>query len=129
MVKILNEAKDHYFEANYFKDSDVKDFIILTNNRLLVCNSKGTKILDKEYGGDFNLDADIYSFSSNNKKIGLYDGENNLIYLINEDGSLYNNFPLNGTSRFSIGFLSKNKNHFNLIVGGDNNYLYNYRVE
>ncbi len=129
MVKILNETKEHYFEANYFKDSDVKNFIILTNNRLLVCDSTGSIIMDKEYDGDFNLDADIYSFSSNDNKIGLYDEENNLIYLINKDGSLYNNFPLNGTSRFSIGFLSKNKNHFNLIVGGDNNYLYNYRVE
>jgi hypothetical protein len=36
-------------------------------------------------------------------------------------------FPLKGASVFSIGKLSE-KGDFRLIVGGEDNYLYNYRI-
>ncbi len=129
LLKILDHEEDHYFVVDNFSDPKEEEYIVLTSNRLLICNSNGKFIVDKKYDADFNLVADIYSFTSTNKKIGLYDEKNHFIYLINKDGSLYKNFPLKGSSRFSIGFLATNKNHFNLIVGGDNNYLYNYRVE
>ena len=51
------------------------------------------------------------------------------IYLINNDGTLYKGFPLDGNTLFSIGYLEGAGGEFNLIVGGSNNFLYNYSVQ
>ena len=75
------------------------------------------------------VNGDMYRFSSRDHKVGMVDSSETNIYLFNQDGSLYKGFPLEGTSRFSIGFLKTSAYRFNLITGGENNYIYNYRVE
>ena len=60
-------------------------------------------------------------------KIGVFDNNNKLIYLIDKSGKTMNGFPLRGASMFSIGKFSE-KSDFNLIVGGDDNFLYNYKL-
>ena len=53
----------------------------------------------------------------------------NELYLVNSDGSLYNGFPLLGSTPFSIGVIDRSASKFNLIVGSDENFLYNYSVQ
>jgi hypothetical protein len=72
---------------------------------------------------------DIYKFSAGEIKIGITDRSRNRIYLINTDGSLYDGFPLEGTTRFSISYFAGSDSRFNLIVGSANNFLYNYSIE
>jgi hypothetical protein len=72
---------------------------------------------------------DIYKFSSSDVKIGITDRSGNRIYLINSDGTLYEGFPLEGSTRFSIGYFKGSDSRFNLIVGSENNFLYNYSIE
>ena len=103
--------------------------IIVTKDEFFVFNAKGKELSHINIEGNLALIADSYQFSSKNIKIGVYDTQNNKIYLINNDGSIYKNFPLRGKSRFSIGFMNTNSSKFNLIVGGENNYLYNYSVD
>jgi hypothetical protein len=63
-------------------------------------------------------------------KIGLYNKSKNEIYLLNGlDGEMYKDFPLVGTSPFSIGFLATSSWRFNLVVGGQNGSLYNYKIK
>jgi len=128
-VELLNENVSHYFTCDDVTSSAGNEYVLVTNEELLVYKNNGKKEFSKKIDGKIFPMADIYQFSKTNKKIGLFDNENNRIYLINNEGSVYRNFPLKGLSRFSIGFLSSNSNHFNLIVGGANNFLYNYRVE
>ncbi len=73
--------------------------------------------------------ADFYQFSAEDLKLGVVSNDDNSIFLYNSNGSIYKGFPLKGTTRFSIGFLKSSAYRFNLVAGGDNNYLYNYRVE
>jgi hypothetical protein len=70
-----------------------------------------------------------YHFSHNNRKIGLVSEEEEQIFLINNNGDMYKNFPLEGKTLFSIGYFDLTSSRFNLIVGGRNNFLYNYAVE
>ena len=51
------------------------------------------------------------------------------IYLFNNDGSVYKGFPLKGTTLFSISSFPDLKGRFNLIVGNNDNFLYNYSVQ
>jgi hypothetical protein len=76
-----------------------------------------------ELGGPIN-----FIFSSSDRKIGVFDSEKKLIYLIDKKGEIMKGFPLRGASMFSIGKLSSG-NDWHLIVGGTDRFLYNYKLE
>jgi hypothetical protein len=122
----VNGGNKHYFVLLY--ESNPK-YIILTPERMKIFNNKFRSIADKKFDTPVQPIADVYLFSSSDCKIGLISKDASKIFLYNNDGSLYKGFPLKGTSRFSIGFLKSSAYRFNLITGGGNNYIYNYRVE
>ncbi|WP_430936558.1 hypothetical protein [Saccharicrinis sp. 156] len=128
-TKLLNSNEGHHFMAWDFSNNKGMEFILVTKENVYAFKANSKKLFEVEIDGNLLPTADGYHFSGNNKKIGVFDQENNKIYLINSNGSVYKNFPLRGKSRFSIGFLNKESTKFNLIVGGENNYLYNYKVE
>jgi hypothetical protein len=70
----------------------------------------------------------FFYFSYDDRKIGLVSKTSNQIFLFNNDGTLYNGFPLKGNTRFTIGFFETGNTSFNLIVGNNYNLLYNYSV-
>ncbi|WP_066630215.1 DUF3352 domain-containing protein [Labilibacter marinus] len=129
MVTLLNKQVEHYFLSKDITSSKGNENILVTKDKVKVYNAAYKKLFDIDIDGDLALVADTYIFSKNNTKIGVYDTKNSMIYLVNNDGTIYKNFPLRGRSRFSIGFMNKSSTNFNLIVGGENNYLYNYNVE
>ncbi len=128
-LKLNDSDEDHYFTYSNISNKPGNEILLLTHDGLNLYSNKGNKIFSKEIEGNISLIADLYYFSSSNIKIGVYDEKNQKIYLFNNSGSIYKNFPLKGKSRFSIGFLTSSSSQFNLIVGGDNNYLYNYQIE
>jgi len=80
------------------------------------------KLGSSKLGGPIN-----FIFSSSDRKIGVYDTDKKLIYLIDEKGSIMKGFPLRGASMFSIGRLTE-KNEWHLIVGGTDKFMYNYKL-
>jgi len=52
----------------------------------------------------------------------------NKIYLIDKEGKYYKGFSKTGKTEFSIVQFDKAKKTMNLIVGGLNNFLYNYEL-
>src|SRR5690606_11912925 len=81
------------------------------------------KFRSDELGGPIN-----FVFSSADRKIGVFEKERKLIYLIDSDGNEMEGFPLKGASMFSIGRLSDDSG-WHLIVGGTDRFLYNYKLE
>lgn len=105
------------------------EYALVGSEKLLILNSQFEPKVEKTLPVKVLTMADLYKFSSSDHKIGLVGEEKSEIFLYNSDGTLYKGFPLKGTSRFSIGFLKSSAYRFNLITGGENNYIYNYRVE
>ncbi len=126
-INLLNEEIPHYFTT--YQSASGINYVLVTQNKVISYATNGKKQFEIKVDGDLALCADIYQFSASNQKIGVYDQLNHKIYLINNNGKIYKNFPLKGSSRFSIGFLTQNKTNFNLVVGGENSYLYNYTVQ
>jgi len=62
------------------------------------------------------------------RKIGIVSANDNRIYLINNDGTIYNGFPKTGRTLFSIGYLVKAQNKFFLVTGSDENFVYSYEL-
>ncbi|TLX77157.1 hypothetical protein E9993_05605 [Labilibacter sediminis] len=127
--ELLDNIVPHQYISQSITSHKGKENILITKDEIVVESSNGKKVFNTEIEGNILPVADIYYFSKNDQKLGVFDSNNNKIYLINNDGSIYKNFPLKGQSRFSIGFLNSSSHKFNLIVGGEDNYLYNYRIE
>ncbi len=107
----------------------IKEFIFADGNELNVLHQDGERLFSYRVREKIGVMPDIYKFSASDIKIGITDQPRNRIYLINSDGSLYEGFPLEGSTRFSIGYFAGSDSRFNLIVGSANNFLYNYSIE
>lgn len=121
--------EDHFFKMQDMDKDGVPDYVFAEGDELKAVKQDGTRLFSFRVRGRISEMPDIYKFSAADIKIGLTDRSRNRIYLLNADGSLYEGFPLEGTTRFSIGYFAGSDSRFNLIVGSANNFLYNYSIE
>jgi len=120
---------EHYFEYSDLDGNGRREFIFIDGKELRVFSHNGTKKFSRSFKSPISRPPVIYQFSYGNKKIGLVSEKRNELFLVNNDGSLYKDFPLMGSTPFSIGVINKSVSKFNLIVGSDENFLYNYSVQ
>ena len=120
---------DHYFDLKDMNGDGNKDYIFLDRNKLRVFKENQSILLSHDFDDNIDLPPVYYHFAAEDLKIGVVSEGNGFIYLINNDGSVYKGFPLRGRTLFSIGYLGNTISAFNLIVGGDDNFLYNYIVQ
>jgi len=121
-------TREHCFEFFDINGDGKKDYVFLDKNVLFVFKHSGEKLYDFEFNKEMTQRPVVYRFGRTDVKIGVVDTEDHLIYLINNDGTLYEGFPLRGNTLFSIGVFSGGQGKFNLLVGSEDNFLYNYRV-
>ncbi len=128
-VTFKEMSDQHFFDFKDINADGKSDYIFLDNNTLYVYSSPDKLLFSERFNTTINHKPVYYHFSYNNRKIGLVSDSSNEIYLVNSNGTLYNGFPLEGHTLFSIGYFDLTSSRFNLIVGGRNNFLYNYAVE
>jgi outer membrane protein assembly factor BamB len=119
----------HFFRIRDINQDGQTELIFANENLLEVLDLKGERLFSYKIKSDISTIPDIYQFSSSDLKIGLTDVDNNMIYLINSDGTVYEGFPLEGNTRYSIGYFAGSDSRFNLVVGNQNGFLYNYSIE
>ncbi len=128
-IELGNFSGKHYFEYSDLDGSGRREFIFIDGREMKVFSHDGSKKFSRSFKSEISRPPVIYQFSYGNKKIGLVSGGMNELYLVNKDGSLYKGFPLPGSTPFSIGVINKTTSKFNLIVGSNENFLYNYSVQ
>ncbi len=127
-LRIREFSNNHYFDYRDFDGDNLKDFIFIDGKKLEVYNLIQSKLLDLQFDEDIEHAPLLYVFPGNQRKLGVVAENHNEIYLINNDGSLYEGFPLQGRTPFSIGSITGNRK-FNLFVGTDDSFLYNYEIK
>ncbi len=127
-IKFRNFTANHYFDYKDVNGDNIPDFIFTDENKLEVYERNKNKLIDYSFDNDISESAIYFKFPGNRKKLGIVTSGSSQIFLINSDGSLYDGFPLVGSSQFSIGSL-KGNNKFNLFVGTKDNFLYNYEIK
>ncbi len=118
----------HYFKLYDIDRDGNKDYIFADKNNFIVYDKNGDKKFEYEFENRIVFEPIIFNFPNNVVKLGIVDRASSLVYLFNSDGSLYNDFPLEGNSPFTIGHFENNSVKFNLIVGSRESFLYNYEV-
>ena len=119
---------DHSFDIFDVDSDGFGEYIFIDKGILYLYNHNRSEIFTRDFGSD-DLGGPInFIFSATDRKIGVFDINKNLIFLIGKNGKTMNGFPLRGASMFSIGKLS-DKSGWHLIVGGTDRFLYNYKID
>jgi hypothetical protein len=130
-VKKFNFRKfsfDHSFDFFDVDGDGFGEYVFIDKGMLYLYDHNMKEMFSKDFSSD-KLGGPInFTFSSRDRKIGVFDVTRNLIYLIDSKGEVMKGFPLRGASMFSIGKLSSGSG-WNLIVGGTDRFLYNYKLE
>jgi len=112
----------NYFDLN---NDNNDDYVFAHNKTLTVLDSEKKIILNYDIEDDITQQPLFFKMPDKTVKIGLVSSSN--IYLINQQGVLENNFPLTGSTAFSISNLSNSK-ALNIVVG-DKNSIYMYNLQ
>lgn len=128
-IEMKKRSENHYFEYRDFNNDGSGDYLFIDKNEMEIVTQKNQQLCIYYFEAPITLRPIVYKFSSSTYKTGIVDTQNSKIYLINSNGTLHKGFPLKGTSLFTIGFLNKDSNTFNLIIGGEENFLYNYEIK
>lgn len=123
---VADYSSEHYFLFEDLDGDNNQEFIFTDNKQTEAYNFKRERLFTYTYSAPVTETPAIYKFSDINIKIGTCT-QNNKIYLINSDGTIFKGFPLNGNSIFRISRMSENP-EFSLIVAGRSNFLYKYQV-
>ncbi|HBE40360.1 MAG TPA: hypothetical protein DDW27_04010 [Bacteroidales bacterium] len=122
-----NFSPGHRFDVFDLDGDGDSEYIFIDRGILYVYNTNRSEKFQKQFGSD-ELGGPInFIFSGTDRKIGVFEVERKLIYLIDSEGNAMEGFPLKGASMFSIGKLSDDGG-WHLIVGGTDRFLYNYRL-
>jgi WD40 repeat protein len=129
--KILERKIDpaHFFVFTDLNGDQKGEFMTATGNILQVLDPNLKESFKIEFNDVISYRPVVYKFSANDNKIGIVLGNPGNIYLYNNNGSLYNGFPLVGSAPFSISSFPELGGRFNMIVGTKDNFLYNYSVQ
>ncbi len=122
-------GKEHFFGVEDLNGDGKTDFFVADGNKLFAFTDKGKKIFTREFNLPISSKPNSYLFANNDRKIGVVCRDENRVYLVNSDGSLYDGFPLHGNTDFTIGYFNRSNPYFNLVVGNEDNSFYNYQVE
>lgn len=118
---------DHLFDFFDVDGDGFGEYLFIDRGKLYLYDHDRSPVFEKDFDTDALEGPISFIFSSTDRKIGVFDKRKKLIFLIDKNGNTMDGFPLRGASVFSIGKLSE-KSGFHLIVGGDDNFLYNYKL-
>lgn len=128
-VDLRKAGASHYFVADDLNGDGKTDFVIADGKELTVYSDAGKKLMGYTFTSPVSSRPNLYTFANNTKKIGVVCSAENRVYLLNMNGKLYDGFPLQGNTDFSIGYLNRANPSFNLLVGNEDNSFFNYKVE
>lgn len=126
-ITLNNFSPGHKFDFFDVDGDGYSEYVFIDRGKLYLYDHDRSEMFVRDFGTD-NISGPVnFVFSSADRKTGVYNQLNNQIYLIDKNGNNMKGFPLRGFSKFSIGKLSE-KGEYHLIVGGHDNFLYNYKL-
>ena len=115
------------FEYKDINNDKIKEYIFIEGNELTVFSQDETVLFNYEFKEPVSQGALFFTFPDGSGKIGVLSDKTNELYLFNENGSLYQGFPVAGKTLFCIGDLN-NDGTYMLITGSSDNSIYVYQL-
>jgi hypothetical protein len=126
--KLREFSCNHWFDIFDIDGDGFGEYIFIDEDMMYLYDHNNTELFSRKFDTSELSEPMDFIFSASDRKIGIFDVTNNQIYLLDKNGDTMKVFPLRGASMFSIGRLLENSS-WNLIVGGTDRFLYNYKIE
>ncbi len=126
--KLREFSCNHWFDIFDIDGDGSGEYIFIDEDMIYLYDHNNTELFSRKFDSSELSEPMDFIFSASDRKIGIFDATNNQIYLLDKNGDTMKGFPLRGASMFSIGRLLENSS-WNLIVGGTDRFLYNYKIE
>lgn len=124
-INIENIDQNSYFESVNINSDNQNEYIFSSNNSVKAFDTEKKLLFNIKLNDSVIAPTQFFQLPDKSKKIGVVTSNN--IYLYSENGILEEDFPLAGSTPFSINDLN-NDNTNNLVVG-DKNTLYMYNIK
>ncbi len=125
-VRTFNADHTFLFEDN--QKLDKRNYIFLDSNTLEVYDRDNTLVFGKAFDKDILHSLRYFPAATGPGTLGIVAATSNEIYLIQNDGSFANGWPLKGSTPFQIIDLNSDGNK-NVIVGSYDGNVYVYTME
>ena len=124
-INISDTKKGAFFDYTNINSDPKNEYVFAYENKLRVNDIEKNKLFETELIENITEQPLFFKMPDKSKKIGIVTEGN--IYLLNESGVIEEDFPLAGSTLFSISDLN-NDNTLNLVVA-DKDILYMYNLE
>ncbi len=124
---ISSFSADHRFDCNDINGDGLQEYLFLDRNILRVYGSDGTEAYTKSFETELLNGPVIFSFSSSDRKTGVYEVNKKLLHVTGRNGAPVPGFPLPSGPFFTAGRYA-NKSSWNLFADQNDSYLYNYEL-
>ncbi|MDQ3193182.1 MAG: DUF3352 domain-containing protein [Bacteroidota bacterium] len=126
-INLSESFSTHHFDYKDITGDKMKEFVYVHDDMLNIFNQNKDELFKYKFKNNLDLSSQYFYFPDGYGKTGITDKIAEEIYLFDERGNLFENFPLKGTTLFSIGDINQD-NNLNIVVGsGRNIYLYQIR--
>ncbi len=126
-ITLNSFSVDHKFDFFDIDGDGYGEFIFIDKSKLYLYDHDNTELFVRDFGNENLIGPINFTFSAVDRKMGIYNAFTKQIFLVDKRGNDMKGFPVRGYSKFSVGKLSE-KGGFHLIVGGNDNFLYNYKL-
>ena len=116
-------SEKHLFTVDDLNRNRIPDFVFIDGDKLEVEDENGKSLYIEKLDNTITELPNIYTFSAQQKMVGITDTKANRIYLFNPNGKQHTGFPFKGNSQFSIGTMA---GQMCLVVGNDDEELVCY---
>ncbi|MCW3085319.1 MAG: hypothetical protein JWP12_2685 [Bacteroidetes bacterium] len=127
-MKFQDFETSPYFEYKDINNDKTCEYIFLSRTELKVFNADKSLLFRYEFKDKITQLPQYFLFPDGTGKLGIVSDAANELYLFNDNGSLYDSFPLKGKTAFSIGDLN-NEGIYNLVTGSADNSIYVYQLQ
>lgn len=124
-LKLGDFSAGHHFAMRDLDADGRPEYIFTDSTKIFAYAADQRLLFDYDFGAEASAPT-FYSFGGQTR-IGITTSDKK-IYLLNSNGSLYEGFPLEGVTPFSISELKADSDHYDLIVGLSRGRLGNYRI-
>jgi hypothetical protein len=126
-LSINKLSPEHYIDVIDFNEDGEDDYMITEMNYVAAFDNTKKMLFNHKFKSAITQQPTIHKTNANHYKVGVVTALSSEIFLINNDGSIAEGFPKNGTTNFTMA--DANKDEINdIIVGTSPNYVTAYSL-
>lgn len=127
-IRLKKFSETTFFEFRDINNDKAGEYIFISGNELSVFSQNESLLFNYEFKEPITKAPFVAVLPDGKVKIGVVSSQTNELYLFNENGSLYQGFPVAGKTPFCVDDVN-NDGTLMLITGSSDNSIYVYQLK